>query len=238
VSIAALSRRARRRGRLRMEFGGLGRHYREISVCFVRESRRRAGYKGMANAINDPRPFLAARPVLTTLTLSSPTSNRTMSDVTNFLYTPEQGDPGAASQLLPLVYDELRILAAQKLAQEQPGLTLEPTALVHQAYLRLVARPSQHAGREEAPWVSRGHFFAAMAEAMRRILVENARRRSRVKHGGGRQRVDLDDQDQDMRVGVPAREIIALDEALTSLHCLMERRNGMNSVLRRLFSTS
>jgi len=139
-----------------------------------------------------------------------------MSDVTNFLYAREQGDPGAASQLLLLVYDELRILAAQKLAQEQPGQTLEPTALVHQAYLRLVASPP-HSESEKAPWDNRGHFFAAMAEAMRRILVENARRRSRVKHGGGRQRVDLDDQDQILPVRLPADEIIALDDALTEL---------------------
>ncbi len=139
-----------------------------------------------------------------------------MSDVTNFPYAREQGDSGAASQLLPLVYDELRMLAAQKLAQEQPGQTLQPTALVHQAYLRLVALPP-HAGSEEAPWDSRGHFFAAMAEAMRRILVENARRRSRVKHGGGRQRVDLDDQDPNFPVRAPAGEIIALDDALNKL---------------------
>jgi RNA polymerase sigma factor (TIGR02999 family) len=137
-----------------------------------------------------------------------------MSDVTNILYALEQGDPGAASQLLPLIYDELRILAAQKLAQEQPGQTLEPTGLVHQAYLRLVAAPIRE-GTEEQRWDSRGHFFAAMAEAMRRILVENARRRTRVKHGGDRQRVDLDDQD--MPVQPPPREIIALDEALTYL---------------------
>jgi len=139
-----------------------------------------------------------------------------MSDVTNILYALEQGDPGAASQLLPLMYDELRILAAQKLAQEQPGQTLQPTALVHQAYLRLVT-PPQQAGREEPPWDSRGHFFAAMAEAMRRILVENARRKTRAKHGGGRQRVDLDGHDQEMPVQPPPGEIIALDEALTKL---------------------
>ncbi len=139
-----------------------------------------------------------------------------MSDVTNILYALEQGDPGAASQLLPLMYDELRILAAQKLAQEQPGQTLQPTALVHQAYLRLVATPQQE-GTEETPWDNRGHFFAAMAEAMRRILVENARRKARAKHGGGRQRVDLDDQDQATAVGPSPGEIIALDEALTKL---------------------
>ncbi|MGO9917148.1 MAG: ECF-type sigma factor [Isosphaeraceae bacterium] len=139
-----------------------------------------------------------------------------MSDITNILCALERGDPGAASELLPLVYDDLRILAAQKLAHEQPGQTLEPTALVHQAYLRLVGSP-QHEGTEEPPWDSRGHFFAAMAEAMRRILVENARRKTRVKHGGGWRRVDLDDQTEDMSIGPPPSEIIALDEALTKL---------------------
>src|SRR5262249_30219833 len=110
-----------------------------------------------------------------------------MSDVTGILSAIEQGDPSAAEQLLPLVYDELRQLAAQKLAQEKPGQTLQPTALVHEAYLRLVdVEQAQH-------WNSRGHFFAAAAEAMRRILVEQARRKSRHKHGGGRQRVPLEE---------------------------------------------
>src|SRR5438445_3829450 len=104
-----------------------------------------------------------------------------MGDVTRILDAIAGGDPHAAEQLLPLIYDELRRLAAQKLAQEQPGQTLQPTALVHEAYLRLVA-PGQ-------PWDGRGHFFAAAAEAMRRILVENARRRRTAKHGGGRRRV-------------------------------------------------
>src|SRR5687768_15567095 len=101
-----------------------------------------------------------------------------MSDVTRILSAIEQGDPRAAEQLLPLVYDELRKLAAQRLAQEKPGQTLQATALVHEAYLRLVG-----AG-EEQPWNSRGHFFAAAAEAMRRILVEQARRKQADKHGG------------------------------------------------------
>src|SRR5262245_33373182 len=106
-----------------------------------------------------------------------------MSDVTQILNAIEQGDPSAAEQLLPVVYDELRKLAAQKLAKENPGQTLQATALVHEAYLRLVdIERARH-------WNSRGHFFAAAAEAMRRILVENARRRSRDKHGGGRERV-------------------------------------------------
>src|SRR5439155_17729248 len=109
-----------------------------------------------------------------------------MSEVTHILSAIEQGDPSAAEQLLPLVYEELRKLAAQRLAQEKPGQTLQATALVHEAYLRLVDtdRASQ--------WNSRGHFFAAAAEAMRRILVDNARRKGRLKHGGDRQRVELD----------------------------------------------
>src|SRR5213593_3236777 len=105
-----------------------------------------------------------------------------MSEATRILSAIDQGDPQAAEQLLPLVYSELRRLAAQKLAHEAPGQTLQATALVHEAYLRLVdVDQVQH-------WNSRGHFFAAAAEAMRRILVENARRRGRLKHGGGRQR--------------------------------------------------
>src|SRR5205823_10910035 len=105
----------------------------------------------------------------------------------------EQGDPHAAAQLLPLVYEELRQLAAQKLAQEKPGQTLQATGLVHEAYLRLVASPGRESGEAEQHWNSRGHFFAAAAEAMRRILVDNARRKRRPKHGGERQRIDLDE---------------------------------------------
>src|SRR5262250_1702200 len=109
-----------------------------------------------------------------------------MTDVTRILSAIEQGDPHAAEQLLPLVYDELRRLAAAKLAHEKPGQTLVPTALVHEAYLRLVdVEQAQH-------WNSRGHFFAAAAEAMRRILVEQARRKRRHKHGGGLPLVDID----------------------------------------------
>src|SRR5881409_2434546 len=108
-----------------------------------------------------------------------------MTEVTSILSAIEQGDPAAAEQLLPLVYDELRKLAAQKLAREAPGQTLQATALVHDAYLRLVDTvKAQH-------WNSRGHFFAAAAEAMRRILIESARRKGRLRHGGGRARVDL-----------------------------------------------
>src|SRR4051794_1814911 len=131
-----------------------------------------------------------------------------MNDVTRILSAIEQGDPQAAGELLPLVYDELRKLAAQKLAQERPGQTLQATALVHEAYLRLVGGP-------ERPWDSRGHFFAAAAEAMRRILVNRARDKQRLKRGGGRQRLDLDELEisQDTDDG----QLIALDEALAQL---------------------
>src|SRR5438045_4513965 len=108
-----------------------------------------------------------------------------MSEVTRILSAIEHGDPHAATQLLPLVYDELRQLAAQKLAQEKPGQTLQATALVHEAYLRLVASPGREVGESEPHWDSRGHFFAAAAEAMRRILIEQARRKQRERHGGG-----------------------------------------------------
>jgi RNA polymerase sigma factor (TIGR02999 family) len=132
-----------------------------------------------------------------------------MQEVTRILSALEQGDPQAADQLLPLVYDELRKLAAAKLAQEKPGQTLQATTLVHEAYLRLVgADPSQ-------PWEGRGHFFAAAAEAMRRILVENARRKKRGKHGGGRHRLDLDDVP--VLVAQPGEDLVDLDEALTRL---------------------
>jgi RNA polymerase sigma factor (TIGR02999 family) len=132
-----------------------------------------------------------------------------MNDVTRILSAIEQGDPQAAGQLLPLVYDELRRLAAQKLAGEAPGHTLQATALVHEAYLRLV-------GPEDNPlWESRGHFFAAAAEAMRRILVESARRRGRQKRGGGRPRVDL--LEADLTVDDPPDEMLAVDDALERL---------------------
>ncbi len=132
-----------------------------------------------------------------------------MTDVTRILSAIEHGEPHAAKQLLPLVYDELRKLAAQRLAQEKPGQTLEATALVHEAYLRLVDV------KEAQRWNSSGHFFAAAAEAMRRILVENARRRSRVKHGGGRERLDLDPS----TIVAPEIDVglIALDGALDRL---------------------
>jgi RNA polymerase sigma factor (TIGR02999 family) len=132
-----------------------------------------------------------------------------MNNVTGILNAIERGDPQAAGQLLPLVYDELRKLAAHRLAHETPGQTLQPTALVHEAYLRLVG------GGEALRWDSRGHFFAACAEAMRRILIDNARRKQRGKHGGDHRRVDLDDPD--VPVQSPPDEILALDEALTRL---------------------
>jgi RNA polymerase sigma factor (TIGR02999 family) len=134
---------------------------------------------------------------------------RWMNELTRILDAIRQGDAGAAAQLLPLVYDELRRLAAQRMAQEKPGQTLQPTALVHEAYLRLVG-PG-----EERHWDSRGHFFAAAAEAMRRILVEQARRKQRVRHGGGRKRIDLDEACS--VVQPPADDLLALDEALTRL---------------------
>ena len=133
-----------------------------------------------------------------------------MSDVTRILSAIEQGDPSASEQLLPLVYDELRKLASQKLAQEKPGQTLQATALVHEAYLRLVDDAKPH-----AEWDSRGHFFAAAAEAMRRILVDNSRRRHTQKRGGGNQPIDLE-----MVAGIvlePNDDLVDLDEALTKL---------------------
>ena len=132
-----------------------------------------------------------------------------MSDVTRILSAIANGEPHAAEQLLPLVYDELRQLAAQRLAQEKPGQTLEATALVHEAYLRLVDVD------QVQQWDSRAHFFAAAAEAMRRILIDQARRKQRPKHGGGRQRVSLDEA---LCVGeAPNDDLLALDEALDKL---------------------
>ena len=131
-----------------------------------------------------------------------------MNEVTRILSGIEAGDPHAAEQLLPLVYDELRKLAAQKLAQEKPGQTLQATALVHEAYLRLVDV------EKAQQWGSRSHFFAAAAEAMRRILVENARHKKRSKHGGDRQRVDLDSGIAD---DPEPDDLVALDGALDRL---------------------
>jgi RNA polymerase sigma factor (TIGR02999 family) len=138
-----------------------------------------------------------------------------MSEVTNILSAIEQGDVSAAAQLLPLVYSELRHLAASQLAHERPGQTLDATGLVHEAYLRLVGNPGRQAGGDERHWCGRRHFFAAAAEAMRRILIDNARRKRRPKHGGGRQRVDLDAASP--LVAAPAKDLLAIDEALARL---------------------
>ena len=132
-----------------------------------------------------------------------------MADVTQILSQIEQGDPSAADQLLPLVYEELRKLAAAKLAQEKPGQTLQATALVHDAYIRLVdVEKAQH-------WNSRGHFFAAAAEAIRRILIENARRKGRVKRGGKRRRLDIDQVDLVSQLA--SDELLQLDEQIARL---------------------
>jgi RNA polymerase sigma factor (TIGR02999 family) len=131
-----------------------------------------------------------------------------MTDVTRILNAIEQGDPQATEELLPLIYDELRLLAAQKLAKEPPGQTLQATALVHEAYIRLI-------GTEKQNWDRRGHFFAAAAEAMRRILVEKARRKRSSKHGGDRQKIALNAID--FAIEEPSDDLIALDEALTRL---------------------
>lgn len=147
-----------------------------------------------------------------------------MSDVTRILSQVESGDPSAAEQLLPLVYDELRKLAAAKLAQEKPGQTLQATALVHEAYLRLVGNaaasmeqesPGSKSGQVEQHWNSRGHFFAAAAEAMRRILVDQARRRKAAKRGGQAQREEL--HESAITTGRPNEELLAVDELLDRL---------------------
>jgi RNA polymerase sigma factor (TIGR02999 family) len=132
-----------------------------------------------------------------------------MNEVTRILSAIEQGKPRAAEQLLPLVYDELRKLASQKLAREKPGQTLQATALVHEVFLRLVDPEGARS------WENRRHFFAAAAEAMRRILIENARRKRTVKHGGGRTRVDLDEADLVTRSGPD--DLLELDDALSVL---------------------
>src|SRR5437868_4415680 len=132
-----------------------------------------------------------------------------MSDVTRILSAAGQGDPRAAEQLLPLVYDELKKLAAQKMSQEAPGQTLQATGLVHEAYLRLVDI------KKVPHWNSRGHFFAAAAEAMRRILIDRARERLALKRGGGRKRVPLEEVDPP--AGTPPEDSLALDEALEQL---------------------
>jgi RNA polymerase sigma factor (TIGR02999 family) len=149
---------------------------------------------------------------------------RPMEDLTRMLGATGRADGEAARQLLPLVYGELKRLAAQRLKREAPGQTLQATALVHEAYLRLVG-PDGSGGSE---WNGRAHFFAAAAEAMRRILIDNARRRAAEKHGGGRERVDLDDVVTPAKA--PGDDLIALDEALTKL----EREDGPKAALVKL----
>jgi RNA polymerase sigma factor (TIGR02999 family) len=155
--------------------------------------------------VDDPawRPFAMSDKSATTLSAAM------MSEATRILYAIEQGDPHAAEQLLPLVYDELRRLAAQKLAQESPGQTLQATALVHEAYLRLVD------GDKAAHWNSRAHFFGAAAEAMRRILVDRARRKQSAKRGGKSRRVSIDDAD--VGFASSADELLDIDLALSRL---------------------
>lgn len=138
-----------------------------------------------------------------------------MNDVTRLLACIEQGEPRAAEELLPLVYDELRRLAAQKMALERPGQTLQPTALVHEAWLRL-------GGDSQPSWQNRSHFFAAAAEAMRRILVEHARRRDALKRGGGAPRVSLDEVEIPIPV-VGDERLLAVDEALEKLAAVHPR---------------
>jgi RNA polymerase sigma factor (TIGR02999 family) len=135
-----------------------------------------------------------------------------MNAVTRILSAMKGGDPQAADQLLPLVYEELRKLAEAKLAQEAPGQTLQATALVHEAYLRLVASHGCESKESNQQWDSRSHFFAADAEAMRRVLVENARRKQAVKHGGGKRRVPLEEFH---RVSESPEDLLDLDDALT-----------------------
>jgi len=134
-----------------------------------------------------------------------------MSEATRLIKAIDQGDPVAAGQLLPLVYDELRKLAVQRMAQEKAGHTLQATALVHEAYLRLTDND------QSIHWHSRGHFFAAAAEAMRRILIDAARRKARPKHGGNAKRVNLDQAAALTGPTVPAEDLLALDQALTKL---------------------
>jgi RNA polymerase sigma factor (TIGR02999 family) len=151
-----------------------------------------------------------------------------MADVTQILSAVAAGDPRAAAELLPLVYDELRKLADARMAAETPGQTLQPTALVHEAYLRLVADPGG-VPDDAASWDNRGHFFAAAAEAMRRILVDNARRKHAVKHGGGRRRLDLDGVDPAAEEP-PGDDLLALDEALRQLEARDPRKAELDKL--------
>jgi RNA polymerase sigma factor (TIGR02999 family) len=146
-----------------------------------------------------------------------------LTEGTRILFAIHQGDPQAATQLLPLVYDELRKLAAQKLAQEKPGQTLQATALVHEAYLRLVAgQGSKRAEKQQ--WDDRGHFFSAAAEAMRRILVEKARRKRRIRHGGGRRKEPLENNEPAIACPADALDLLALDDVLTRFEAASPRK--------------
>jgi len=149
-----------------------------------------------------------------------------MNDVTRILSAIEQGDPSAAAELLPLVYEELRKLATARLAQEKPGQTLQATALVHEAYLRLVGNDGARR------WDGRGHFFAAAAEAMRRILVENARRKGRIKRGGELRRIDL--ESADLAASAVPDDLLDLDDALTRLSA--EEPEAAELIKLRLFA--
>jgi RNA polymerase sigma factor (TIGR02999 family) len=140
-----------------------------------------------------------------------------MSQLTQILNSIEQGDPHAAEALLPLVYEELRKLAAHKMAQEKPGQTLEATALVHEAYLRLVIRPTGEGATKEQSWNCRGHFFAAAAEAMRRILVERARHKRSVKAGGDVLKARVELSEVELAVGDAGEDLLDLDAALDKL---------------------
>jgi RNA polymerase sigma factor (TIGR02999 family) len=150
-----------------------------------------------------------------------------MNDVTRILSAIEQGDPHAARELLPLVYEELRKLAAARLAQEKPGQTLQATALVHEAYLRLVG-----SGDSEQSWNSRGHFFGAAAEAMRRILLNRARDKGRLKRGGQKRKVDL--ETIELAVDAPHEDLLALDESIERL--VAESSECANVVKLRFFA--
>ncbi len=152
-------------------------------------------------------------------------SEQPVGPVTQMLRAASDGDPRAAADLLPLIYDELRKLAQARMAKTPPGNTLQPTALVHEAYLRLI-------GSDDPSWHSRGHFFAAAAQAMRQILVEQARRKASLKHGGGRKRVAL--EDIDLAIEPPAEDVLALDEALTQLEKADSRKG--NVVMLRFFA--
>ena len=146
-----------------------------------------------------------------------------MTDVTRILNAIERGEPGATDQLLPLVYEELRLLAAPRLSHEQPGQTLQATALVHEAYIRLV-------GLERQDWQNKAHFFVAAAEAMRRILIDRARRRKSLKHGGDRKRVPLDEATEAPNAQRLSDDLVDLDEALEKL----SRRDKLKADLVKL----